>query len=419
MHLTTLLIWAISLVSILLMLVRPGGVDEVYWIVGGALALGVSGLIPLKQVGFALRQGSDIYLFLAGMMVLAELARDQDVFHWVASRASKLAAGSRKKLFLLVYLSGVLITAFLSNDATAVVLTPAVLAMVKRARVPARPYLFACALVANAASFLLPISNPANIIVFSGRVPPLAEWLRIFLIPSIAAVVITFLCLSRIFRGDLAGRIEPDRPLQRLSPEGTLALAGLVGAAGLLVVASAFGLPLGLPACAAALLAVSVVAWRLPRTPWIVVRQVSWSILPLVAGLFVIVQALERAGLLHLGDSGIAWLSRTGRPVSHLVAGFSVALLSNAVNNLPIGLAGAAMIRHAQAWTLPAQASLAHSVLIGVDLGPNLSVTGSLATILWLIVLRRAGVSVSARDFLKVGAIVMPVALAASLLLLG
>lgn len=418
MHLTTFFIWLVSLASILLMLLRPGGVGEVYWIVGGALALGVSGLISLARIEFALRQGVDIYLFLAGMMVLAELARGQGVFRWVASRAALLASGSRKKLFLLIYLSGTLITAFLSNDATAVVLTPAVLAVVKRARVPARPYLFACALVANAASFLLPISNPANIIVFSGRVPPLAEWLRIFLIPSIASLVITFSCLSRIFRGDLAGVIEADDSPQRLSPEGRLALAGLAVAAGLLVVASAFALPLGLPAVAAALLAVSVVAWRRPRTPWIVTRRVSWGILPLVAGLFVIVEALQEAGLLHLGDAGLAWLSRTPRPASHLIAGFSVALLSNAVNNLPIGLAGAAMIRDAQAWTQSAHAGLAHAILIGVDLGPNLSVTGSLATILWLIVLRREGVSIGAREFLKVGVIVMPLALAASLLLL-
>lgn len=418
MHTSATLIWVISLASILLMLFRPWRIGEVYWIAGGALILFISGLIPARRAVSALRQGVDVYLFLAGMMVLAELAREQGVFRWVAGVAASLAAGSRRRLFLLTYLSGALITTFLSNDATAVVLTPAVLAVAKRSRIPLRPYLFACALVANAASFLLPISNPANIIVFSGRVPRLSAWLSIFLVPSLGSLLITFLCLSMIFRADLQGRIEPVGPIEELSPGGKLALAGLAGAACLLIVASAFGLPLGLPACAAAVLALSAVAWKRPRIPWIVAGKVSWAVLPLVAGLFVIVEALQQAGLLALGSSGLAWISRSTRPVVQLVAGFAVALVSNAVNNLPVGLVGAAMIRNAHLWAQSASAILAHAILIGVDLGPNLSATGSLATILWLIILRREGVRISAWQFLKTGVLVMPFALAGSLLLL-
>lgn len=417
-HLATALIWIISLASILLMLVRPWDIAEAYWIVGGALALSVSGLIPLERVEFALGQGVNVYLFLAGMMVLAELAREEGVFRWVAGFAARLASGSRRRLFLLIYLAGTAITALLSNDATAVVLTPAVLAVVRRVGVPARPYLFACALVANAASFLLPMSNPANIIVFSDRVPSLTVWLHIFLVPSIVSIVITFLCLRGIFRVDLAGGLEPAEAAERLSSGGKLALAGLAGAAGLLVAASAVCLPLGLPACAAAVLAISAVAWRRPRIPWIVARRVSWAVLALVAGLFVIVEALQLASLLRLGSSGLAWLGHAAQPGARLVAGFAVALLSNAVNNLPIGLVGAAMIQNAHAWAQSAHQILAHAILIGVDLGPNLSVTGSLATILWLIVLRREGVKVTAWQFLKIGVLVMPLALAGSLLCL-
>ncbi len=187
LHLATILIWTVSLISILLMLVRPRGIAEVYWAGGGALVLIVSGLISLRAAGQAVRAGFDVYLFLTGMMILAELAREEGVFDWVADVAAQHANGSPSRLFLLIYVAGTIVTALLSNDATAVVLTPAVLAVVRRAKVEPKPYLFACALIANAASFVFPISNPANLVVFDEHMPVLGQWLRIFLVPSIVS----------------------------------------------------------------------------------------------------------------------------------------------------------------------------------------------------------------------------------------
>jgi len=121
----------------------------------------------------AIGKGTDIYLFLAGMMLLAELARREAVFDWLAGLAVRAARGSPPRLFMLVYAVGILVTVFLSNDATAVVLTPAVYAVVKKARTTALPYLLSCAFIANAASFVLPISNPANLVVYGKQLPSL------------------------------------------------------------------------------------------------------------------------------------------------------------------------------------------------------------------------------------------------------
>ena len=109
-----------------------------------------------------MRAGTSVYCFLAGMMLLAELARQHGVFDWLAALAMEHAQGSQARLFMLVYGIGIVVTLLLSNDATAVLLTPAVLAVVRRAKTSPLPYLFACAFIANAASFVLPISNPAN-----------------------------------------------------------------------------------------------------------------------------------------------------------------------------------------------------------------------------------------------------------------
>jgi arsenical pump membrane protein len=409
----TVLTWVIALTSIALMLLRPRGIAEAYWASGGALLLLATRLIPLHKGARAVREGWNVYLFLAGMMILAELAREEGVFEWLADVAAQHAKQSAWRLFALIYLVGTLVTAFLSNDATAVVLTPAVLAVVRKAKVEPKPYLLACAFIANAASFVFPISNPANLVVFDGHVPALVAWLKMFALPSLASLVATFVCLRWISHKELRGEFAGSVDRIRLSKEGKLALAGLLAAAGVLVASSAIGLSLGLPTCVAALLATALVAWSnrgiLPR----IAKGVSWSVLPLVAGLFVIVEALQNAELLRFGIAGLHALAQFSGLVAKLTAAFSVAFVSNGMNNLPVALMSGAAIQHAQE-----SGAMAHAILIGVDLGPNLSVTGSLATILWLIALRREGVRITAWQFFKVGIIAMPVALIASLLFL-
>ncbi len=395
------------------MLVRPRGIAEAWWIAGGALLLTLTGLLPLSHAVHAIREGLDVYLFLIGMMLLAETARHEHVFDWVAALAVTHARGTAARLFLLIYIAGVVVTIFLSNDATAVVLTPAVLAAVRRAKAAPRPYLLACALIANAASFVLPISNPANLVIFASHMPPLATWLRIFLLPSAASIVATYLVLRGLSRRELRARTADAGATNPLTPAGKLALTAILIAAAVLLVASGLGWQLGLPTVCVGVVALLLVGLRDRGAPLAAVRGVSWAVLPLVAGLFMLVEALSRAGMLTLAERGLAWI--THQPVSQgkFVVSIAVALLSNGMNNLPVGLASGVALAHAHV-----DGTLQHAALIGVDLGPNLSVTGSLATILWLIALRREGEEISAWEFLKVGLIVMPVALLFSILAL-
>src|SRR5712671_2453665 len=301
---STVPIWTVSLASILCMLLRPRRIAEAYWACGGGILLILTRLIPLPQAAHAVYEGLDIYLFLTGMMILAELARVEGVFDWVADVEAQHARNSPGRLFGLIYLVGTLVTALLSNDATAVVLTPAGLAVIRRVKLDPKPYLLACAFIANAASFVFPISNPANLIIFEQHLPPLGMWLRIFLLPSTASILLTFLCLRWVSRKELRGEIQGEVKRVSLSPEGKLALVGLTIAVGALAASSALGLSLGTPTCGAAVFAMAVVAWRDRSIPLKVAKGVSWSVLLLVAGLFIIVEALQNAGLLRLGLTG-------------------------------------------------------------------------------------------------------------------
>ena len=398
-------------ISILLMLIRPKDIAEVYWISGGALLLIVLRLVPLKLAGKAVGEGTDVYLFLIGMMLLSELAREHGVFDWLSSAAVKAAHGSCARLFTLVFGIGTLVTIFMSNDATAVVLTPAILSAVCKAKVEPLPYLFVCALIANAASFVLPISNPANLVVFyGGAMPPLGQWLLSFGLPSLLSIAATYAVMRLIYRKDLQARIEETIESEPVKREGKLVLGGLSLMVMTLLTASTLHKDLGLPACLAALTITAVVSIKSKSNPMKLARAISWSTLILVAGLFIMVDAVESVGALRLTQSWLAAAQKLAPPVAALVVGFAVAIGNNLVNNLPLGLIAGGTLQAAHI-----QGLLSHAVLIGVDLGPNLSITGSLATILWLLALRKEKLNVSFWDFLKVGAIAMPIALLFSL----
>jgi arsenical pump membrane protein len=405
-----ILLPAIVAISIALMLLRPRGIAEVWWISGGALLLIALRLMPLKLACSAVAKGTDVYLFLTGMMLLAELAREQGVFDWVSSIAVRSANGSCSRLFFLVYGVGTVVTIFMSNDATAVVLTPAILAAVRKAKISPLPYLFVCAFIANAASFVLPISNPANLVVFHTGMPPLGRWLLAFGVPSVLSILATYAVMRVFFRNDLCKQIECEVEPVELTTEGKMVLVGLALMVAVLLTASAMKKDLGLPTCLAALVITAVASIKSKTNPLKLLREISWATLLLVAGLFVMVDAVESQGALKLTQEWLAWTQKLAPAAGAMVMGFVVGVANNFVNNLPLGLIAGGTIQAAHVKGL-----LANAVMIGVDLGPNLSVTGSLATILWLLALRKEKVNVSFCKFLQVGAIAMPIALAAAL----
>jgi arsenical pump membrane protein len=397
-------------ISIVLMLIRPRNIPEVYWIGGGALLLLILRLVPLQLAGRAVAKASDVCLFLIGMMLLSELARAHGVFDWLSALAVRSARGSCSRLFALVYAVGTIVTIFMSNDATAVVLTPAILTAVRKAKVAPLPYLFICAFIANAASFLLPISNPANLVVFHNQMPPLGRWLLSFGIPCLLSIAATFIVMRWLFRRELCAGMEGEVEVKPLRQEGMLVLGGLPAMVVVLLTASLLGKDLGLPTCLAALAITAVVSIRARSNPLQLAREVSWTTLALVAGLFVMVDAMESIGAMQQTREWLNWAQTLGSTTGTFITGFTVGVANNLVNNLPLGLMAGSTLQSTHAKGL-----IADAVLIGVDLGPNLSITGSLATILWLIALRREKLDVSFWDFLKVGVVAMPVALLVSL----
>jgi len=399
-------IWAVSALTIALMLLRPWKISEAVWVGSGALLLVLSRLIPFRIAWHAVGEGTDVYLFLIGMMVLAQLGQTHGVFEWLATVAIQNSNASRVRLFALIYAVGAVVTIFMSNDATAVVLTPAVLAAVKKARTEPLPYLLSCAFIANAASFVLPISNPANLVVFHQSMPPLTQWLRAFTVASLLSIIATFAALLWYCRQDLRGEANQEIEDGHLSQPGKLALAGIALVAVVLLISSALGKDLGLPTCAASVLVALTICARERTNPIEMVQGISWSVIPLVAGLFILVEAINRAGGSQVSLAALRAVANLHPAFAAVVTSFGIGVGTNLINNLPLGLIAGTSVHQAHI-----TGALRNAILLGVDLGPNLSVTGSLATILWLIAIRKEGLHVSAWTFLKAGIIVMPPAL--------
>ncbi len=266
-------------------------------------------------------------------------------------------------------------------------------------------------LIANAASFVLPISNPANLVVFRTQMPPLVHWLASFALPSLLSILSTYLVLRWCFRRELRARLPVDRERTHLTGNGRLVLAGIILVALVLMAVSAMNIDLGLPTCICALVLMAAIAIQARLNPLPIVRNVSWSVIPLVAGLFILMEAIVSVGALRYTAAALAWAEKLPPAAGALLTGAVVGLGNNLINNLPLGLIAGSTLHSAHV-----QGIIQNAVLIGVDLGPNLSVSGSLATILWLIALRRAGLHVGFGTFLKVGMIAMPVALALALI---
>jgi arsenical pump membrane protein len=407
-------IYLITVMATAGVIIRPYKIQEAVWAVGGAVILLVFGLISFQDAWIGISKGMDVYLFLIGMMALAESARREGLFDWLASHAIRLAAGSSIRLFVLIYLIGIFVTVFMSNDATAVVLTPAVAAAVARAKVKnPLPYLLICAFIANAASFVLPISNPANLVIYGSDMPSLTIWLSTYFLPSLCSVGITFLMLFLTQKKFLNVPVVADNAEHILNTGGKMALAGIIFTTLVLLLASFQHWDLGLPTAIAGIGTAIFISIAGRKNPIMFMRHISWSVIPLVAGLFILVEAVQQTGIISILSQKLSEAANSSTETTTWSASLIIAFGSNLINNLPAGLIAGTTLSDIH---LPE--TVRSGILVGVDLGPNLSITGSLATILWLKEIRRNGYDMSAWDFLKLGAVIMIPALLVALFVL-
>jgi arsenical pump membrane protein len=412
----TIIITSITVLTLLGIMIRPLKISEALFALSGAILLLILGLITPITAFSTLLSDWNTFGFFLGMMSISALAEMAGLFDWLAAQAARLSSGSSLRLFLNVFLLGTLISMVLSNDATALILTPIVYILVTRLRLPVLPFLFACTFIADTASFLLPVSNPINIIVTSQFPLDLLTFLRLFLLPSLLVIGLNIGIFFILYCKQIMGTFD----LKRLPSAaetirhqsyfryvcGVLLLVAIA-----YIIASALQIPLSLVSLSGSLLLfVGALRWR-QTTPRELGKQISWSIFGFIAGMFILVQALESTGLTAQMGQLLAHLSGGTSFGAILIGTVSAALGTNIINNVPMAVVMTSALHSLPHTTATTHLAFVAATIFGCDLGPNLTTVGSLATVLWLLILRQRNLDVSGIDYFKVGVLVTPLML--------
>jgi len=404
----------IFLATVLTIVARPSRIPEWLAAVAGVFAMVAVGAESASDALRAAAAQWDVLLFFAGLMTVVAVAESAGFFSWVAFVVARAANGSARRLFLAVVLACAIISALLTNDAAALLMTPLVFGLASDLRLRPLPFAFGCTFMANSASLVLPISNPVNLMIAESAHLRLGTYLTLLWLPSLAAVGATFGVLWIVLGRKLRRRFdesliaaEPiDDPRYRSEVTALLALT-----AAALIAVSAAGKLVGVAACAAALVMLGHAALRRRLDARRVLGDANPTIVLLIAALFALTQGVLRSGLLSGPLDALLRLSNLHAGLASAMTAIGATAAANVFNNLPTAALVVAALQHPSM-----TGALAHRVaagaIVGCDLGPNFTTVGSLSTMLWLVLLRRRGLEVSSLAYVKIGLLVAPVTVA-------
>ncbi|MBX3188971.1 MAG: hypothetical protein KF819_18265 [Labilithrix sp.] len=410
---TTLVIFIATLA---LILAPPRGSSAGGWAALGAAAMIALGLVTPAQALEMVWLSRNVISFLLALLLLSALVESSGFFEWAALHASRNARGDGRRLFRNVFVLGALVTTTLSLDTTAVMLTPIVVAFVQRLHLPGRPYVIATAFVANVASLTLPISNLTNLLFADAFGIPFARFALHMAAPQIVAATATYHLLRWRFRDEIPASFDPESlpaPASVVGDAPYFRVAAIV--LGLVLVGyfvtPAFGVEPYVVAFGGAFV-LAIIGVRRRRVGVRTLREISWGLFPLVLGLFVVVRGVENLGFVASASRSFA--DAAGDSTSRvLFAAGAAAAASNVMNNLPAALLARSILHG------PIDHAGVFGALVGLDIGPTILPTGSLATLLVLDIARKKGERVRGVEIVKTGCWLTPIVLLLTALTLG
>jgi arsenical pump membrane protein len=422
---------AIFVATLVFVIWQPRGLGIGWSALAGAAVALVTGVVGWADVGVVWDIVWDATFTFVALIVISLILDEAGFFAWAALHVARWGGGNGRRLFPLVVLLGAAIAAVFANDGAALLLTPIVLAILLRLNFPpagALAFVVACGFVADTTSLPLVVSNLVNIVTANYFDISFGRYAAVMVPVNLVSLATTLLVLWLSFRQDIPERYDTsalEDPGQAVKDRQVFRAAFPL--LGLLLVAYFVTGPLGVPisfVTGAAALVLMAVAGRwfaggrgavVPLAK--VLREAPWQIVLFSIGMYLVVYGLGNAGLTDIAAGVLVWLGQQGTLIATVGTGFVVAVLASVMNNMPATLVGALAIDRAALDPLTKEL-MVYANVVGNDLGPKFTPIGSLATLLWLHVLAGKGQTITWGQYMKVGLVITPPVLLATLVAL-
>lgn len=423
----------IFLITLTLVIWQPRGLGIGWSALGGAAVALMTGVIQWRDIPRVWHIVWNATFTFVALIIIALILDEAGFFHWAALHITRWGHGHGRLLFPLLIILGAVIAAIFANDGAALLLTPIVMAILLRLDfTPAATFAFVIAtgFVADTTSVPLMISNLVNIVSANYFHISFDRYAAVMVPVDAAALTATLAVLWFRFRRSLPAQYATAHlPAANTVIRDPIIFRASFPILALLLVAyfvtAQWHIPVSVVTClgALSLLALAGRWYQGGRNAQIPIREVlhnaPWQIVIFSLGMYLVVYGLRNAGLTNSVADILQWLSGRGVIAATLGTGFLSALLSSFMNNMPAVLIGALAVHHAAGVPPLTRETMIYANIIGCDLGPKFTPIGSLATLLWLDVLQRKGMTVSWGQYMKTGILITPPVLFLTLLALA
>lgn len=427
-----MLAFIIFIVTLVFVIWQPKGLGIGWSALAGALVALATGVVGLADLATVWEIVWDATLTFVALIIISLILDEAGFFAWAALHIARWGGGRGRMLFPLIVVLGAVIAALFANDGAALLLTPIVLAILIRldfSPAAALAFIIATGFVADTTSLPLVTSNLVNIVTANYFGVSFSRYAWVMVPVNMASLAATLVVVGLYFRRD----IPRDYPVDRLEEPLTairdhqvfraaFPLLSLLLVA--LFVTARWEIPIAFIMGSAALVLMAIAGrWSsFGKGHVISLRSVlshaPWQIVLFSIGMYLVVYGLGNSWLTQWSAGVLSWLALQGDFVATIGTGFAVAILASIMNNLPATLIGALAIDEVQVAPLTKEL-MVYANVIGNDLGPKFTPIGSLATLLWLHVLAGKGHRISWGQYMKVGLIITPPVLLATLVALA
>lgn len=426
-----LLAFVIFLLTLVFVIWQPRGLGIGYSALAGAVVALAVGVVDWADVALVWGIVWDATFTFVALIIISLILDEAGIFTWAALHVARLGGGSGRRLLPLIVVLGAMVSALFANDGAALLLTPIVIAILLRLNftpMATLAFIVATGFVADTTSLPLIISNLVNIVTANYFDISFGRYAAVMVPVNLISLVATLLVVWLVFARDipqnysLAGLESPQSAVKDpLVFRLTFPLLVVLLLA--YFVTAPLGVPVSVVTGAAAVLLMVVAGrwWQGGRDAQVSVRKAlqgaPWQIVLFSLGMYLVVYGLGKAGLTGLGADALQWLAGQGDFVATVGSGVLAALVASVMNNMPSTLVSALAIEQAQVAEHTRELMIYASV-IGNDLGPKFTPIGSLATLLWLHVLAGRHYHITWGQYMKVGLLLTPPVLIASLIAL-